>query len=176
MRADDDFDRFYLATRGRLLGQLFALTGDLHEAEDLVQEAFARAASNWRRVRAYEAPEAWVRRVGFNLAYNRGRRLRRQAAALVRLGRPAEVPPMSVDQLALVEALRALPRRQREAIVLHHLADLPLDHIAVQLEVSVGTVKSWLSRGRANLARRLAERGPGPARTTTETTEETSHA
>jgi DNA-directed RNA polymerase specialized sigma24 family protein len=78
--------------RGRLVGQLFALTGDLHDAEDLVQEAFARAAADWKRIRAYEVPEAWVRRVAFNLAHNRGRRLKRHAAALVRLGRPPEGP------------------------------------------------------------------------------------
>jgi DNA-directed RNA polymerase specialized sigma24 family protein len=100
MAADDEFDRFYLGARGRLVGQLFALTGDLHDAEDLVQEAFARAAANWKRIRAYEVPEAWVRRVAFNLAHNRGRRLKRHAAALVRLGRPPEVPPMSVDLVA----------------------------------------------------------------------------
>jgi RNA polymerase sigma-70 factor (ECF subfamily) len=157
MAADDDFDRFYLGARGRLVGQLFALTGDLHDAEDLVQEAFARAAADWRRIRAYDVPEFWVRRVAFNLAHNRGRRLKRHAAALVRLGRPPEVPPMSVDLVALVQALKALPTQQREAVVLHHMAGVPIDQIATQLGAPVGTVKSWLSRGRVALARRLGE-------------------
>jgi RNA polymerase sigma-70 factor (ECF subfamily) len=106
--------------------------------------------------------------VAFNLAHNRGRRLKRHAAALVRLGRPPEVPPMSVDLVALVEALRSLPTQQREAIVLHHMAGVPIDQIAAQLGVPVGTVKSWLSRGRVALARRLG----GPETTVANTTEE----
>ena len=157
MRAEADFDRFYLGTRARLVGQMFAMTGDLHEAEDLAQEAYARAAADWARIGAYEAPEAWVRRVACNLAHNRGRRLRRHAAALVRLGRPPAVPPLSVDELALVEALKALPPRQREAVVLHHLAGLSVEEIAAQSGRPTGTVKSWLARGRAALARQLSD-------------------
>jgi RNA polymerase sigma-70 factor, ECF subfamily len=157
MRADADFDQFYLGTRARLVGQMFALTGDLHEAEDLAQEAYARAAADWARIGAYEAPEAWVRRVACNLAHNRGRRLRRHAAALVKLGRPPSVPPLSVDELALVAALKTLPVRQREAVVLHHLAGLSVEEIAAQSGRPTGTVKSWLSRGRAALARQMRE-------------------
>ena len=72
MAIDHDFDRFYLAARGRLVGQLFALTGDLHDAEDLVQEAFARAAAEWRRISVYEhlrrgsagSPSTWPTTAG----------------------------------------------------------------------------------------------------------------
>jgi hypothetical protein len=58
---DDGFDAFYAACYGRLVGQLFAVTGDLHEAEDVVQEAFIRAVARWSRLRDYDVPEAWVR-------------------------------------------------------------------------------------------------------------------
>jgi Sigma-70 region 2 len=103
------FEEFYTATVGRLLGQLFPVTGDLHEAEEIVQEAFARASTRWARLRDYDAPEAWVRRVAMNLAADRGRRLQRQARALLRAGPPASVPAVSVEALALAEALRTLP-------------------------------------------------------------------
>jgi Sigma-70 region 2 len=63
---DDSFAAFYTASYQRLLGQLFALTGDLAEAENLLQEAYARAFARWAQVRAYDYPEAWVRRVALN--------------------------------------------------------------------------------------------------------------
>ena len=68
MEATEDFDRFYAAAFARLVGQLAVVTGDRHEAEDVVQEAMARASLQWARLRTYDAPEAWVRRVALNLA------------------------------------------------------------------------------------------------------------
>ena len=153
----EGFEELYLATVGRLLGQLFPVTGDLHAAEEIVQEAYARASTHWARLRDYDVPEAWVRRVAMNLAADRGRRLLRQSRALLRAGPPANVPPVSVEALALAQALRALPMHQRQAIVLHHLVDLPVDEVAAILGTRTGTVKSWLARGRRNLAARLGE-------------------
>jgi RNA polymerase sigma-70 factor (ECF subfamily) len=153
----EGFEEFYIATVGRLLGQLFPVTGDLHEAEEVVQEAFARASVRWARLRDYDVPEAWVRRVAMNLAADRGRRLQRQARALLRAGSPPSVPPASVEALALAEALRTLPMRQRQAIVLHHLVDLPVEEVAATLGARAGTVKSWLARGRKALAATLGD-------------------
>jgi RNA polymerase sigma-70 factor, ECF subfamily len=130
MATSADFEEFYAATVGRLLGQLFLVTGDLHVAEELVQEAFSRASVRWSQLRDYDVPEAWVRRVAMNLAADRARRLRRQARAILNLGPPPAVPAVSVETLALVEALRTLPVRQRQAIVLYYLADLPIQEIA----------------------------------------------
>jgi RNA polymerase sigma-70 factor (ECF subfamily) len=76
--ADDSFASFYASSYRRLLGQLFALTGDLAEAENLLQEAYARAFVRWPRVGAYDRPEAWVRRVAINLAAMADRSLRRR--------------------------------------------------------------------------------------------------
>jgi RNA polymerase sigma-70 factor (ECF subfamily) len=153
----EGFEEFYTATVGRLVGQLFPVTGDLHEAEEVVQEAFARASTRWGRIRDYDRPEAWVRRVAMNLAADRGRRLQRQARALLRTGPPAVVPAASVEALALAEALRTLPMRQRQAIVLHHLVDLPVEEVAAILDIRTGTVKSLLARGRKALAATLGE-------------------
>ncbi len=110
------FEEFYTGAVGRLLGQLFAVTGDLHEAEEIVQEAFTRAAARWTRLRDYDVPEAWVRRVAMNLAADRARGRRRQIRAMVKLRPAPEVLPVSVEALALAEAMVTLPMRQRQVL------------------------------------------------------------
>jgi RNA polymerase sigma-70 factor, ECF subfamily len=160
MTGGGGFEAFYSGAVSRLLGQLYLVTGDLHEAEEVVQEAFARASVRWSWLRDYNAPEAWVRRVAMNLAADRARKLRRQARAILRMRPPLEAPEVSevsVETLVLVEALGTLPVRQRQAIVLHHLVGLPVEEVAQTLRVPSGTVKSLLSRGRRALAARLGE-------------------
>jgi RNA polymerase sigma-70 factor, ECF subfamily len=150
--ADDGFAAFYASSYRRLLGQLFAVTGDLAEAENLLQEAYARAFARWSRVGDYDLPEAWVRRVAINLAAMAERSLRRRARALLRLGPPPLVPELSPDLLDLRDALAALPLGQRQVIVLHHLVGLPIEEVARELRLAPGTVKSRLARGRAAMA------------------------
>ena len=157
MARSGSFEEFYTAAVGRLLGQLLPVTGDLHEAEEVVQEAFTRAAARWSRLRDYDVPEPWVRRVAMNLATDRGRGLRRQAQAILKLRPPPEVLPASVEALALAEALRTLPVRQRQVLVLHYLVDLPVDEVARTLDMPYGTVKILLARGRHALAAKLGE-------------------
>lgn len=144
----------YAAAYRRLVVQLTALTGDLTEAEDVVQEAFARALPRWRRLAAYDDPEAWVRTVAVNLARNRWRSRRRGAAALLRLAPPDPAPEPSPDQVLVLQLLRTLPFDQRVVLVLHHLADQPVAAIADRLGVPEGTVKARLSRARRALAER----------------------
>jgi RNA polymerase sigma-70 factor, ECF subfamily len=153
--ADNGFAAFYAGSYRRLLGQLFAVTGDLAEAENVVQEAYARAFARWSRVGGYDLPEAWVRRVAINLAAMADRSLRRRARALLRLGPPPVVPELSPDLIDLHDALRALPLGQRQVIVLHHLVGLPVEEVARELRLATGTVKSRLARGRAAMAGRL---------------------
>jgi len=162
MAESGSFTDFYAATVDRLLGQLYPVTGDLHEAEEVVQEAFARASVRWSWLRDYDVPEAWVRRVAMNLAADRARRLRRQARAMLRLSPPPAAPPISIEALALAQALRTLPVRQRQVIVLHHLVDLPVEEVARTLAMPEGTVKSLLARGRRALAAKLADRQEVP--------------
>jgi RNA polymerase sigma-70 factor, ECF subfamily len=159
--ADGSFDDFYDASYGRLLRQIVLVTGDRGDAEDLLQDAYGRAAVRWRRLRDYQAPEAWVRRVALRLATDRARRARRRAAALLRL-RESRSPSveLSADLLDLYDALRGLPAGQRQALVLHHLVGMPVEEVAAELNLPVGTVKSRLSRGRTALARSLAPAGP----------------
>jgi RNA polymerase sigma-70 factor (ECF subfamily) len=166
MRDDDDFKDFYQASYPRLVGQLTVLLGSLEDAEDAVQEAFARASTRWARLRAYDVPEAWVRRVALNLATSGLRRARRQLAALARLQTPTAEPPGSADRLVIEAGLRRLPLRHRQVLVLHYGADLPLEEVARQLRVPTGTVKSRLARARAALGAYLEEgqEEPGHAR------------
>jgi RNA polymerase sigma-70 factor, ECF subfamily len=157
VNAEREFEAFYRAAAPRLVGQLLALTGDLHEAEDVVQEAFLRASLRWSRIRAYDNPEAWVRRVAVNLASNELRRAKRRLGALLRLGPPRPAAALAPDEVALNQALRELPLRYRQVLVLHYLMGLRVDEIAHTLRIPAGTVKARLSRGRDALAVRLGD-------------------
>jgi RNA polymerase sigma-70 factor, ECF subfamily len=151
------FDEFYAMAYRRIVGQVFALLGDLHEAEHVTQDAFAKAWFHWSRIGAYDAPEAWVRRVAFNQARNRARRARRGPVALARPGPPDLVPAISSDRVDVHRAMRQLTLRHREGLVLHYVVGLPLEDIARQLRLPLGTTKSRLCRARKALAERLAE-------------------
>lgn len=148
----DVLEELYERSRRRLAGQVFAMTGDWQRSFDVVQEAFVRTWERWDRVCSYENPEAYVRRVAFNLATSQWRRLRRLVHATAER---AEEPVDAESRFDLVAALRTLPASEREAIVLHYVADVPIDQIAREMKAPVGTVKSWLSRGRSRLAERL---------------------
>ncbi|MET8895715.1 SigE family RNA polymerase sigma factor [Streptomyces albogriseolus] len=153
---EDEFDAFYAAAFPRLTGQLFAFTGDLGEAQDVVQEAFVRAWDRRHRLMADEAPEAWVRTVAMRLAVSRWRRAKRWLELMRHAPPPETTPGPGPDRTALVTALRQLPESQRMAVVLHHLCDLSVQQVASETGAPVGTVKARLSRGRAALARQLA--------------------
>jgi RNA polymerase sigma-70 factor, ECF subfamily len=152
MRETDDFDAFYALTVDRLIGQVFAMTGDLGEAEDAVQEAYIRAWQRWAQVGGYDNPEAWLRTVAYRIAVNSWRKARNRLSAHHRAGWRRDQPGPSPDGLALVSALQKIPKAQRQAIVLYHVADLSIDEIAVEVGVPVGTVKARLARGRRALA------------------------
>jgi RNA polymerase sigma-70 factor (ECF subfamily) len=157
-RADaDGFDRFFNAERDRLVAQAYLLVGDVHAAQDLAQRTLERAWRHWARVGRYDRPEAWARRVLFNLALNEHRRWGRE-----RSWSDVDAPVVdgpSERHVALVQALRNLPVDQRKALVLHDGAGVPVAQVADELGVPEGTVKSWLSRGRAKLATQLSDQG-----------------
>ena len=165
---EDDFDAFYAASAPRLVRQLHAMTGDLLEAQDCVQEAYARAWQRWAKVSGYDAPDAWVRQVAWRLAVSRFRRARVGRGLLRRQGPPPDVPALSPDHVAVVEALKTLPEPQRRAIVLHHLGDLSVAQVAEETGCPEGTVKARLSRGRAALAELLRDDLPEDPRRTEE--------
>ena len=149
------FDEFYRASRGRTLQCVYALTGDLAEAQDVVQDAYVRAWEHWSRVSSYADPGAWVRTVALRMAVSRWRRARNRLTAHRRHGLAPPVPAPDESTVALVRALREIAPAQRMAIVLHHLGGYSVADIAAQTGVAEGTVKARLSRGRQALARLL---------------------
>jgi RNA polymerase sigma-70 factor (ECF subfamily) len=149
-----DFDELYAAHFTSVTIQLYAYTGNRQEAQDVAQEAFCRALARWKEISTYEDPVAWVRRVAWNLATTNFRRSKVAAAFRAR-HREVHTPPPSPDRVALFAALKTLPGQQRQAVILHYLADQPLADIAESMEVSLNTVKSWLHRARIALAAQL---------------------
>jgi len=147
-----EFDRFFREMCPRLVGQAFVYTGSLAQAQDLAHETLARAWQLWDVVRTYDSPEAWTRKVLFNLATSEWRRtkIRRDRAEVLS---PVEGP--DVEAVALAQALRTLPVPQRHAIVLHDAVGIPVADIAKELDAPEGTVRSWLTRGRRLLALEL---------------------
>lgn len=134
----------------------FRVLGDRGDAEDVAQEALARTVLRWPRLAA--SPHGWVVRVSANLAIDQYRRRRRA------------LPPPSatttsadehwVERLDLTRALRALPRRQRQVLVLRYLADWSEQEVARELGCSTGAVKAYGSRGAQALRRELSNGGP----------------
>lgn len=155
-----DFDGFYRDTSRRLLRYAFGLTGDPVEAQDLVQEAYARGWQRWRRLRGYDDPEAWLRLVVNRLASDRWRRLGVRRARAAAAAPPSPAPPPSEDTVLLVRAMRTLPVAHRRALALHYLLDRSVAQIAAETGASTGTVKSWLARGRTGLAVALGDLAP----------------
>ena len=153
-----EFDDFYIASFERITGQVYAMIGSRDEAQECVQEAFVRAWAHRRKLDRAEHPEAWVRTTAYRLAVSRWRRTvlgRRPVDRAV--GAPVTAAAPSEAHVALVAALKQLPEAQRQALVLHHIADLPVHDVAREVGVPEGTIKARLSRGRAALAALLTD-------------------
>jgi RNA polymerase sigma-70 factor (ECF subfamily) len=147
-----DLDELYDASYRRLVVQIYAICGDLAQAEDAVQDAFVTALRKPSRLERVHNPEAWVRVVALNSvrhAWRHASVVRRYQAKVPGPQGPVDVGP---EHVAIVSALAAVDADQREVVVLHYLADLPVADIADQLGVPQGTVKSRLSRARERLA------------------------
>jgi RNA polymerase sigma-70 factor (sigma-E family) len=157
MRDVEEFDAFYAASSRRVLGQVYAMTGNRSEAEDAVAEAYLKAWDRWRTVRDCVSPEAWVRRVASRHAVSSWRKAVNRLRAHHRDAPDEEVDGLGPDHVALVQALRQIAPDQRRAIVLHHLVGLTVDEIAAEVGAPTGTVKAWLARGRRAMAAHLSD-------------------
>jgi RNA polymerase sigma-70 factor, ECF subfamily len=154
------FDEFYDNSFRRLVGQVYAMCGNLAEAQDCVQEAFVRAWDKRRSLDTDRSPEAWIRTVAYRLAVSRWRRARKALRVPDRAHAGQTPSEPDVSRVALARALQQLPPDQRRAIVLHHLCDLSVRDIAAETGVATGTVKARLSRGRTALAALLTDESP----------------
>lgn len=160
MSSTAQFEHFYASTFRRVAGHIYLMTGDAHVAEDCTPEAFSRAVARWDRIRSYDVPYAWVRRVAHNLACSRMRQAQRARTALVRQGPAAPHPPADEHHVVVVQSVRELPVKYRQVLVLHHLLDLPVRDVAQRLGIPEATVKTRLARGRRRLADALEDRTP----------------
>lgn len=152
------YDEFVAAETPRLLRVAYGLTGNPHDAWDLVQEALVRVGLRWGRL-ADGNPGGYAHTTLVRLNIDRGRRLRRELLPGLLPERDRERPVHIEDELdpVLVDALRRLPPQQRAAVVLRAVVDLDHAGIAERLGCSVGTARSHLSRGLATMRVLLAE-------------------
>lgn len=156
---ESSFAEYVDASGPRLKRLAFLLTGDLTEAEDLLQTAYARVLPHWDRVSTYAVPDAYLRKVMVSIRTSWWRRHRNRERLVADLperniARNVDRPGVGdavVENQVLLAALAALPERQRAAVVLRHWCDLSAAETAETMGCTIGTVKSSTSKGLAHL-------------------------
>ncbi len=143
-----DFESFYEAHERRLFGTLCLVTGDRSEAEELMQEAFLKMWERWDRLGDIEDLSAYLYRTAFNLFRSRLRRTMRAARRAIRPEHSVDAFERIDDREDLLAALRTLSPRQRAAVVLLDLLDLPSKEAGQVLGVKAVTVRTLASQAR----------------------------
>lgn len=154
----NDFEEAFRKVWPAAFAVAHRVLGDVGDAEDAAAEGLARALVAWPRVGGLAHCDAWMLRVVGNVALDRARRRTRAG----RCADPANTnvadhQEQTVLRMALVEALAALPTRQREVIVLRHLCGLSEREVAGAIGISTNSVKKHASRGIARLRERLGQ-------------------
>jgi RNA polymerase sigma-70 factor (sigma-E family) len=157
-----EFADFYKASWDPCFRAVVASLADPRLAEDLVAEAFAKAWVSWREVRNHPAPRAWVVRTALNTGVSWWRRRRWEVTLTGREPAPPETAhatgtegPAGMDA-TLLSAVRRLPAREREVVVLRVFLDLDTETTARHLGIAAGTVRAHLSRAMAALRQEVA--------------------
>ncbi|MFD4910333.1 MULTISPECIES: SigE family RNA polymerase sigma factor [Kitasatospora] len=150
----DPFDDFVAARYQALLRGAFLITGDVHDARDLLHDALARVYARRGAIRDPGAAEGYVRKAMVRTHVSRWRRTRREVLTPLL----PETPVAAVDARdeQLEAALRSLPPRQRAAVVLRYYTDLPVARVAEELGCSPATARTHLARATRALRERLA--------------------
>jgi RNA polymerase sigma-70 factor (sigma-E family) len=150
---DPAFRDYVRARRQALLRTAYLLTGNLADAEDLVQSALAKTYLAWHRIEDRSALDSYVRRAMVNTQISWWRRRRLEEFPTDEIPDQATVDyPVSTDvQEALRRAIDRLPQRMRAAVMLRYYEDMTEAEVAEVLGVSIGTVKSTVSRAVAKL-------------------------
>ncbi|MFT3851199.1 MAG: sigma-70 family RNA polymerase sigma factor [Ilumatobacteraceae bacterium] len=151
----DDVEALFRAHYGRLVRALTVAGGSREAAADAVQEAFVKAHLHWRRIRRYDDPVGWIRRVAINRLRDEHRRQERKARALQRMAneRPDANEP-GIDETTAM--LAKLPRQQRLAVALFYVDGMSVADVANAMQLSEGAVKFHLHAGRAKLREQIA--------------------
>ena len=157
MSSDEtEFAEFFAESWDPCLRAVAASTGDMLLAEEQVAEAFARAWVSWRKVSRHPAPRAWVVRTAVNAGASWWRRRAREVPLAGHDVAAAGSRETGLDSVVL-RALRRLPERQREVIVLRVFLDLDIETTARELAIAPGTVRAHLSRAVTALRNELAQ-------------------
>jgi len=150
-----EFREFVAQRSAALLRVAYLLTGDVHHAQDLLQTTLLACARRWGRIRDREQPEAYVRRALYRHQVNRWRLRARRPETLVSAlpERPDERDHAAdtVLRQGVLDALRALPPRQRAVVVLRYYEDRSEAEVARLLGVTLGTVRSQTAKALAKL-------------------------
>ena len=149
MNIDPSFRDLYEAEAGAVFRTLFLLCRNRTVAEDATQEAFARALARWGRLAGAGWAAGWVTSTAVNVAR---RMLRRRPSPQ---GTPEETPPDTDEAVDLWRAVRTLPLRQQQAVVLRYRADLSMEEIGAAMGCDAGTVRTHLARARETLRTRI---------------------
>jgi RNA polymerase sigma-70 factor (sigma-E family) len=157
--AEADYVAFVEARRAGLRRLAYTVSGDWHEAEDLVQITLAKLYVAWPRIRRAGAEDAFARRTLMRSFLDERRRPRQRERPTAEIpDRTARTPEPAIEVRGpLLEALQELPAMQRSVVVLRHWIDLSVEQTAAALGISTGTVKSHNSRGLARLSELLAD-------------------
>jgi len=152
-----DFDGFFTEQRPRLFAALCLTTGDRQEAEELTQDAFVRVLERWAAVSSMEDPSGYLFVTAMNLFRKRLRRAK--LAAWLPVGHPSTDTAFNTidDRDLLVRALRALTPRQRAAVVLTSLLDVPTSEAAKALAIEESTVRALTTQARAQLRQTIGD-------------------
>lgn len=148
--ADQAFEQFCQEAYPRLVGGLAHQCGSLEVAEDAAQESLIRACRRWEHVSRLDSPLGWCFHVGANVATSWFRRRRTERAATARLASAVSARADGGDDdeaIVLRASLQRLPRRQREALILRFLLDLPVEQVAQLTGSSPGAVRATTHRG-----------------------------
>ncbi len=151
---DESFDLAFVVLFPRAFRLSYRLLGDRAAAEDAAAEAMARAFADWKRVSELPYRDGWVLRVTSNIALDQ---IRKRKLPVFAPAAASEDEDTRALRVALWAALRALPRRQREIVVLRYIAGLTENEVAQLLGLSLGTVKTHVTRGRAALRRAIKD-------------------
>jgi RNA polymerase sigma-70 factor (ECF subfamily) len=150
----ESFEAWYDREHDRMVATLLLATGNFDLAAESVDEACSRALERWTRVVAMEFPTGWVYRVALNHARRTTRRHRVEEQLMRRVGPEPDLPESAGEVWELV---RGLSDRQRQVIMLRHVAGLPERQIAEILGISRGTVSSTLHDAHQRLGRLLGD-------------------
>jgi RNA polymerase sigma-70 factor (sigma-E family) len=149
----------FAAEATRLVSLARFFVDDRTAAEDLVQEAFIRLSRSAHRIRDPERAAAYLRSIVINLARDHNRRglvsLRHRPPAVLDEPSAEETAAARESRSEVVQALRQLPHRQRDCLVLRYYLDLPVEQIATTLGISPNSVKTHVQRGMRALASTL---------------------